>query len=49
MLNKLTSHCLQEVTTILQQAHLDVVLHVVSSVSHYHAVNLPDLICNVLF
>jgi hypothetical protein len=41
MLKKFTSHHVLAVTTILHQAHLDVALQ-------YHAVSLPDSICNVL-
>ena len=49
MLNQLTSHHFLEVTTVLRQEHVDEALHVVGSASQYRAVNLPDLIRNVLF
>jgi len=46
--NRLTPLHVPEVTTVFCQAHLDAALHV-GSASQYHAVNLPDFICNALF
>ena len=48
VLKKFASCYVLEVTTILNQTHLDAVLHVVCSASQYHAVRLLDFICNVL-
>jgi hypothetical protein len=47
MLKKLTSHYVLEVTTILRHAYMDAASQFVGNESQYHAVNLPDFICNV--
>jgi hypothetical protein len=47
--NTVTSHHVLEVTSVLHQAQLGVVLHVISGASEYPAVSLPDTICSVCF